>query len=357
MIKRFIFPTIFCCLCCSLAFSQKREAPFNAETWNLDGAETKIEQYMGRSGILVQNGSITLKDVQFLNGTIEVDLNFPAERNFPGLSFRGQDALNYESFYIRPHQSGNPDACQYTPDLNGFAGWQLYHGEGYGKAVELTPDQWHHLKIEVKGEQADVFFDDMNKPLLHIKRLKGNFPAGYIGLNSGPGVHFANFTYSLDHKTYPSTPEGSPDEKTIANWELSQLLDNQLFADKTQLDKQFGKQLKWTSYPTESTGLINIARYAQAEEGKTTVVARLQISSDQAQIKGLAIGYSDEVMVFVNGKLQYMGSTAFRSRDYRYLGTIGYFDAVFLDLKKGDNEVWFVVKENFGGWGLQARYL
>ena len=43
------------------------------------------------------------------------------------------------------------------------------------------------------------------------------------------------------------------------------------------------------------------------------------------------------------------------SRDYRYLGTIGYFDEVFLPLEPGKNELWFAVGENFGGWGLEAR--
>jgi len=43
------------------------------------------------------------------------------------------------------------------------------------------------------------------------------------------------------------------------------------------------------------------------------------------------------------------------SRDYRFLGTIGFFDQLFLPLKKGSNELWFVVSENFGGWGVKAK--
>ena len=59
--------------------------------------------------------------------------------------------------------------------------------------------------------------------------------------------------------------------------------------------------------------------------------------------------------VYVNGKIVYAGQRVFRSRDYRYLGTIGYFDAVYLDLKEGENEVVFAITETFGGWGLRAR--
>jgi hypothetical protein len=51
----------------------------------------------------------------------------------------------------------------------------------------------------------------------------------------------------------------------------------------------------------------------------------------------------------------YSGHNKFRSRDYRYLGTMGYFDAVHLELKKGENEIIFAVSENFGGWGLKAK--
>ena len=47
--------------------------------------------------------------------------------------------------------------------------------------------------------------------------------------------------------------------------------------------------------------------------------------------------------------------TAARSRDYRYLGTIGLFDEVMLPLRDGDNELWLAVSESFGGWGVLAR--
>ena len=45
-----------------------------------------------------------------------------------------------------------------------------------------------------------------------------------------------------------------------------------------------------------------------------------------------------------------------RSRDYRFLGSIGYWDTVFLPLAQGDNELVVAVSESFGGWGVQARF-
>jgi hypothetical protein len=68
-----------------------------------------------------------------------------------------------------------------------------------------------------------------------------------------------------------------------------------------------------------------------------------------------AFGFSDGVTIYLNDKALYAGSDIFMSRDYRFLGTIGFFDTLFLPLKKGDNELWLVVSEVFGGWGVKAK--
>lgn len=357
MIKRTIFPTIlFCSLFLSLQ-AQSVSVPFDSDRWEMGATETTVENHQGKKSLKLAGGSIFLPEVAFENGTLEVDVNFPAARNFFGLIFRAQNEHNYEHFYLRPHQTGKPDACQYTPHFNGLSAWQLYHGEAFGTVIDLVPDQWHHLKIVVRGNNASVYYDDMDQPLLEIPELKGNFTAGSIGINSGSPVHFANFSYQLDDRPYPTpVAQSGSDPTLITSWQLSSALSNELFNNVTTLDKYQREQLSWSTFPTEASGLINIARHIEPFDGKTTVAARLEITSDQDEIKGLLFGYSDEVMVFVNGKLQYAGQNNYRSRDYRYLGTIGFFDAVFLDLKAGKNEVLFVVQENFGGWGLQARW-
>lgn len=40
---------------------------------------------------------------------------------------------------------------------------------------------------------------------------------------------------------------------------------------------------------------------------------------------------------------------------YRFLGTIGLHDEVILPVTPGDNELWFAVSEEFGGWGVTAQ--
>ncbi len=71
-------------------------------------------------------------------------------------------------------------------------------------------------------------------------------------------------------------------------------------------------------------------------------------------MKNISFGYSDRVKVYLNGTLLYAGNNGYMSRDYRYLGTIGLFDQLALDLNAGSNELLFAVPESFGGWGIMA---
>src|SRR5689334_3592675 len=124
---------------------QAVSVPFTSDRWNMKGAQASVETYLGKECLLLKSGTVYLNDLQLQDGIIEADLSFPKERGFPGFIFRMQDLVNGENFYVRPHQSGNPDATQYTPVFNNNAGWQLYHGEGYSKAYSFRFDQWHHV--------------------------------------------------------------------------------------------------------------------------------------------------------------------------------------------------------------------
>ena len=52
--------------------------------------------------------------------------------------------------------------------------------------------------------------------------------------------------------------------------------------------------------------------------------------------------------MLVNGKPSYSGNNRWRTRDYRYLGTVGFFDTVILNLEKGDNTTASIAAEKFG---------
>src|SRR5689334_21373764 len=127
------------------ANGQTVTVPFTADQWNKAGAQSSVETFMGKECLLLKSGTVFINDLQLQDGIIEADISVPQQRGFPGISFRVLDKNNSEHCYLRPHQSGNPDATQYTPVFNGSAGWQLYHGEGYSKAISSKFDQWHHI--------------------------------------------------------------------------------------------------------------------------------------------------------------------------------------------------------------------
>jgi hypothetical protein len=137
---------------------------------------------------------------------------------------------------------------------------------------------------------------------------------------------------------------------------VSNIFDEAVLAGKTRLAVGDKTSHIWVDLNSESTGITNLARVAAIGENANTVFARVVVNSEKRQVKLVQFGYSDRVRVYLNDLLLYTGNNTYRSRDYRYLGTIGYFDELYLSLKKGRNELWFAVSESFGGWGLQARF-
>ncbi len=338
-------------------------APENWDTVMIDRFDSirvKLtrETYLGKECIRLQSGSIIMKGVELRDGSIEADISFPRERGFPGFSVRMQDINNYENFYVRPHQSGNPDATQYTPEFNGQTGFQLYYGDGYNGPINYKFNEWNHIKIELHGLQAEFYINDTL--VVKVKELLTGWKSGKIaiGTNSVP-LRIANIQYTIKDVS-PPVPIPVPkngEGGMVTNWRLSNVIHRSLFEKKYKLTPEIKKQLSWTMQPTEYSGTMNLAKFdgLVTEKGRT-MVAKLHIESASEQVKEISFGFSDYVLVYLNDKVLYYGADAQNSRDYRFLGTIGYFDKLFLPLKKGMNELWFVVSEDFGGWGLKAKF-
>jgi len=340
------------------AFSEM--VPFSSERWTIEGKESKIVNYNGNESLFLQGGMAYLNDVDFLNGIIEFDISISKERGFMGAVWRLQDENNHEEFYIRPHQSGNPDANQYTPVFNALASWQLYHGEGYGAPVTYKYDKWMHIKIVISGSVGEVYIDDMEIPALVIHELKREVKAGKIGVQvrSNSPAHFANFQYTLvGQPTLKGEvkPIAEREPNSIQSWDISKPFKEELLLEQASLSNLVKDDLQWQSLFTENSGLANLARISDFSQGNT-VFAKISIESESDQIKKLSLGYSDRVRVYLNDQLLYSGNNGFQTRDYRYLGTIGYFDEVYLDLRSGKNELWLAVSESFGGWGIKAKF-
>ena len=212
MIKKYLKSAIsfivFLLIFSNSSLAQSNSTAFDSRDWQMINAE--LVEFDGKQALM---GTAVLKDVEFQNGIIEVDIYATGKRSYPGVIFRVQNMQNYERFYTRPHRAGlYPDALQYVPVFNGIAGWQLYNGEGYTAGAALPDSQWLHFKFEISGKQVKVFWGENKEPGLVINDLKHGISKGSLGL-FGPKdrtAYFANFSYKADDNLkFESVPEKS----------------------------------------------------------------------------------------------------------------------------------------------------
>ena len=67
------------------------QAGFDPEKWELQGAATV--EHMGRECVV---GFAYMKDIEFENGVIDVDVAVDGRRSYPGINFRIQSLGDYE---------------------------------------------------------------------------------------------------------------------------------------------------------------------------------------------------------------------------------------------------------------------
>jgi len=358
--KSIIYITCTKLLICILLFipflSNSQEIiDFESEAWTIYSG--KVTEHLGRKSLI---GTAALNNVEFENGIIEVDMAVTGQRSYPGINFRIQSVSNYESFYIRPHRAGlYPDALQYTPSLNGIRGWQLYSGEGYTAHVMLPENEWFHVKIEVKGDRANIYINNSDQPSLAINKLELGLSKGSIGLNSPQdgSAYFSNFSYeSTDDIAFEEPPDIHLPVGMITDWEISKPF--KLFdIDSEKTPEQQGlSDLQWQKVICSNTGMVDIARYySRAGRAPDCIFAKTYLYADEDKTKEIKIGYSDAVAVFLNGQILFIGQSAYQQRDPSFLGIIGLNDAIYMPLKAGRNELILMVAESFGGWGFMAQ--
>lgn len=151
-----------------------------------------------------------IKDLDFLNGIIEVELaGVPAPdapagaRGFVGIAFRVQpDSETYDAFYLRPTNGRADDqerrnrSVQYVsmPEWP----WARLRREmpaKYESYVDLVPGQWTAIRIDVEGVRGRLFVHGSAQPTLVVNDLKsGTDRRGGVALwiDNGTVGHFRN---------------------------------------------------------------------------------------------------------------------------------------------------------------------
>jgi len=348
--------------------------PPDSSRWDLQGG-AKLSEYQGRKALLIDGGAAVLKDFQMRDAVIDVDVATPAKRGFFGFDIRvDPDGKNYEEIYLRQHESGYPDAMQYTPVLNTGRNWQLFNGPGFTGGVDIPKATWFHMRLEVTGAQAKLFVSDMEKPALIMDDLKSGVQKGEVALFTLTGeTYFTNFQI----KTTPDAPwtrhlPAIP-PNTLTKWRISPSYDGLARNLERPLSAAESKSIQWQDVEAEPPGFVVLYRYREAphprvtfqsdfstrlqpQPGMKVLYARTTIESDRDQVKKLEIGYSDDVSVFLNGNALWRGRSAQAFRDPRFLGIVNpENDAVYLPLKKGSNELMLAISELGGGWGFICR--
>jgi hypothetical protein len=355
---------------------QALSIPADSPRWDLQGKAQAVD-YQGRKSLMLDGGAAVVKDFEMRDGVVDVDIATPASRGFFGIQFRlADEGANGEWIYLRQHKSGLPDAMQYTPVLHTGANWQIYNGPGFTGAVDIPKDVWFHLRLEVVGAQAKLYVKDMDKdkPALVMNDLKSGIQKGELALYVLTGAtYFSNFEVRTTpdaawERHLPPMPPG-----TLTRWSLSPAYDALARNLERPLTASESDAIHWQDVEAEPPGFVVLYRYRDAphlrvtfatdfskrldpQPGMKVIYARTSIESERDQVKKLYIGYSDDVSVFLNGKILYRGRSAQNFRDPGFLGIMNpENDAIYLPLKKGSNELMLAVSELGGGWGFICR--
>jgi hypothetical protein len=340
----------------ALAATARAQQPFDTSAWAISAAEWRVEPYRGRTALLLREGTAWLRGSRFQSGTIEFDIAFSEVSGFPGIAFRAAMHADYELFYLRENLSGQPHATEYTPVLHGLYAWQIYAGPTWEATARWTYDRWMHVKLVVSGTRAELYVDG-DSAVQVISRLRGPQGAGEIGVLSGNGARFANFVVRPDRAPplagAPPAVRDSTPATIVRTWRVSTPFAESLMTGVADVAAA-PALTTWTTLDTEERGIANLARLAGNGSGRNTVVAAVTITSDRARTVPVRFGFSDRVRVYLNRQMLYAGNDGFGTHDPEFLGIVGLFDELALPLKRGPNELWFVVSETFGGWAITA---
>lgn len=345
----------------------QEEVRFAGQRWAARG-ELKVERHLGAEALRMRNASAELAGVDFASGTIEFDMATAGPRSFVGIAFHVQEGRpDYEHFYLRPHQTGRFDALQYTPVFNGISAWQLY--PEYNTAVDIPTDQWIHLRLDVDGSRLTVHVGGQPEPTAVIEHLEGGWQGGRVVLlanfpEGGPADFFPTAFANFEIRPAPATAsaeaerQSSPASGAVTAWAVSPSFVAAELPLESVPDSVIPVE-SWTVVPAEPSGRVNLARYRAIPTGAQigTVLARVIVRSERERIAKLNFGFSDRASVFLNRQVIFTGNNTYRSRSMRYLGVMTVDnDALYLPLRRGENELIVAVSEAFGGWGLTARF-
>jgi hypothetical protein len=330
--------------------------PLTADQWEVDGEvafETRDGRPVMRLGAPVtgkRSGAVAnIKGLSFTTGVLEYEVLLPDAMEFSGPMFHQPDADTGEYIYFRPHMNGRPDAVQYTPVVNGNLGWQIFSGPGFEAQTTMPLNQWAKVRVDIYPASALLSVE--GKPVLAIPALKNGKLSGALGFASlMGGTYYSNVRVrSIDDYQDPAAPAPAAalPAGTVATWQVSEALTQDAAFARAAARNWAG--VPWHSIAVETNGIANLSKAGPDGEDKHSFIARFSLNNRSAKSVPMKFGFSDDVRIYLNGVPLYEGSDRQGSRDYRFLGHVGFWDTVYLPLRAGRNEVAFVVTDPTNG--------
>lgn len=339
----------------SIAQASKVKIDMVESNWQVPEDAT-FEQFDHRNTLVLNSGRATLKNLDFTNGTIEVDVFANSKRSFAGITFRKQ-ADNMEEVYMRMHKSSQVDAVQYTPIFNNESNWQLFRE--YQARVVFRDIGWNTLRLEINGNCAEVFVND--EKVMSIDDLRTEQDAGEIGLFALFSNRFSNFKVSRkDLVQKPSKADQEPGASNIIRqWEITSA---RPYREEEMDFEDFSKET-YRKVETEVSGLLPVSKYLKKPsagnfEQNTEVftVASTTVYASKEETRLFSFDYSDKIMVYLNGKLIFEGNNAFRAKGVQYMGHMDInTNTLYLSLNQGANKIHCVLIDQANGWGIMGK--
>jgi len=338
--------------------------PLNNTTsaWQVDDENHQYVTYKGKQALLMKQGTALLQTAELRDGIVELDIMPISDRAFAGICFRASDSDALEMIYLRFHKSGQMDALQYTPRYNGLDSWQLYHTEDYQTQATFKPKDWNHVQVKFEGSRAWIFLNGGLKASLYVRELLRSPQKGKVGVWALGEVAFANFSYSSLPKVVLMREMEAPAARvnSIINWSLSPAYN----AESIDWRAYPSDAMEWQDIRANDFGLVNVSMYRRkqifnkGEKNSLDVVfAKTNIVANKEELRPVLFDYSDQIVVFLNGKPLFRGDNSFRSKGPLYRGEVKAGNNIlYLPLRKGDNELLIAVAERANGWGYVFKW-
>jgi hypothetical protein len=359
----------------AVAAGQTGNVPLSPEAW-IATDSIRFLSYLGRPSLYINRGVALVRGVSMENGVLELDLAASDTTTFLGVAFRAATPRFSNVLFLRPGSSGTEEAVQYGPAFNSLGvAWQVYHGDGANSVAAVPRNRWIHVRIELNGAVARLFVDTATVPTLVVPRLVASGGAG-LGIWAGAfgrGAYFSNIRYAAAPGSASETPAPPPPSGTILGWEVSSTIEAAHFTPAALPD--LGR-LTWQLVQAEPEGFVLINRYREAPvcgvptdstgavlidsvmtgkfAGSRIAYARTTITAAHDEIRRLQYAYSNGVVIYLNGRpLAFAMNPGGLRRNLGVMAKVG--DAVYLPLRRGQNQIIFAVIECTGGWAFSAR--